>query len=141
VPGSTVLDILPPEQEWMLAEVRRARHGSRYWEAGLYRLNGELLLAQDRRNPAAQGQWQRAATAAEAEACFQQARETARELSAKSFELRAATSLARLWQQQGKKEEAARCWQRSTAGSPRDSRRRILGTPRRCSKSFRNAVG
>ena len=28
MPGSTVLDILPPEQEWMLAEVRRARHGS-----------------------------------------------------------------------------------------------------------------
>jgi predicted ATPase len=106
VPGSTVLDIPPPEQEWMLAEVRRARHGSRYWEADLYRLKGELLLAQDRRNPAAQGQLQRAATAAEAEACFQQARETARELSAKSFELRAATSLARLWQQQGKQREA-----------------------------------
>ena len=31
---------------------------------------------------------------------------TARELSAKSFELRAATSLARLWQQQGKRQEA-----------------------------------
>jgi len=28
VPGSTVLDIPPPEQEWMLAEVRRARRGS-----------------------------------------------------------------------------------------------------------------
>nr|AFK79253.1 adenylate cyclase [uncultured bacterium F41-01] len=42
----------------------------------------------------------------EAETCFQQAIETARELSAKSFELRATTSLARLWQQQGKKAEA-----------------------------------
>ena len=42
----------------------------------------------------------------EAEACFQQALDTARELSAKSFELRAATSLARLWQRQGKRAEA-----------------------------------
>ena len=32
--------------------------------------------------------------------------ETARELSAKSFELRAATSLARLWQHQGRRAEA-----------------------------------
>ena len=27
MPGSTILDIPPPEQDWMLAEVRRARHG------------------------------------------------------------------------------------------------------------------
>ncbi|MBI3757563.1 MAG: hypothetical protein HY267_06260, partial [Deltaproteobacteria bacterium] len=42
----------------------------------------------------------------EAEECFFKALETARELSAKSFELRAATSLARLWQRRGKRTEA-----------------------------------
>ena len=43
---------------------------------------------------------------AEAETCFQQAISVARHQQAKSFELRAATSLARLWQQQGKRQEA-----------------------------------
>jgi hypothetical protein len=43
---------------------------------------------------------------AEAEACFLQALEVARRQQAKSLELRAAMSLARLWQQQDKKDEA-----------------------------------
>ena len=43
---------------------------------------------------------------AEAEACFLKALDIARKQQAKSLELRAATSLARLWQQQGKKAEA-----------------------------------
>ena len=43
---------------------------------------------------------------AEPEACFPKAIDIARERQAKSLELRAATSLARLWQQQGKKAEA-----------------------------------
>jgi predicted ATPase len=42
----------------------------------------------------------------EAEACFQQALAVARRQQAKSLELRAAMSLARLWQQQGKRDEA-----------------------------------
>jgi predicted ATPase len=42
----------------------------------------------------------------EAEACFQRAIEVARRQSAKSLELRAVMSLARLWQQQGKRHEA-----------------------------------
>ena len=42
----------------------------------------------------------------EAEACFLKAIEIARKQQAKSLELRAATSLARLWQQQGKHDEA-----------------------------------
>jgi len=45
---------------------------------------------------------------AEAEACFQKAIEIARRQQAKSLELRAVVSLSRLWQQQGKKDEA---WQ------------------------------
>ena len=42
----------------------------------------------------------------QAEACFQQALAVARRQQAKSWELRAAMSLARLWQQQGKRAEA-----------------------------------
>ena len=42
----------------------------------------------------------------EAEACFVKALELAQEQSARSWELRATTSLARLWQQQGKTTEA-----------------------------------
>jgi predicted ATPase len=43
--------------------------------------------------------------AAEVEACFQKAIEIARRQSAKSLELLAVTSLSRLWQMQGKKDE------------------------------------
>jgi len=42
----------------------------------------------------------------EAEACFHKAIEVARRQQAKSLELRAVMSLARLWQQQGKKKQA-----------------------------------
>ena len=59
-----------------------------------YRLQGALLLQQA--NP----------EAARAEACFQQALAIARRQQAKSWELRAAMSLSRLWQQQGKRTEA-----------------------------------
>ena len=43
---------------------------------------------------------------AEAETCFRQALDVARRQQAKSLELRAAMSLAHLWQQQGKQAEA-----------------------------------
>jgi predicted ATPase len=42
----------------------------------------------------------------EAETCFQQALTVARRQQARSLELRAAMSLSRLWQQQGKRAEA-----------------------------------
>jgi predicted ATPase len=64
------------------------------WEAELYRLQGDLLLHQT--VPDAQ----------HAEACFCQALATARRQQAKALELRAAMSLARLWQRQGKHAEA-----------------------------------
>jgi len=70
--------------------------GSRVWESDYYRLKGELLLARD---PAA-GQ--------DAEIAFRQAIEIARGQSARSLELRAAVSLGRLWERQGKRQEAAR---------------------------------
>src|SRR2546421_3145675 len=68
--------------------------GERWYEAELHRLKGALLLQQSLDNQV------------EAESCFHHALEIARTQQAKSFELRAATSLARLWQQQGKREEA-----------------------------------
>jgi predicted ATPase len=66
----------------------------RLWEAELYRLRGELLLQQPVAPPG------------EAEVCFQQALAVARGRQAKSWELRAAMSLSRLWQQQGQRAQA-----------------------------------
>jgi predicted ATPase len=68
--------------------------GERWYESECYRLKGALLLQQNTDNQA------------EAESCFAQAMAIAQNQQAKSFELRAATSLARLWQRQGKREEA-----------------------------------
>lgn len=70
--------------------------GARRWEAELYRLQGEFLLA--RSSPHIQ----------QAETCFQHALALARRQHAKRAELRAAMSLARLWQQQSRREEARR---------------------------------
>jgi predicted ATPase len=67
------------------------QHEERYWEAEIYRLRGVLLLRQT------------GTPQAEAEACFQQALAVACRQEAKSLELRAAMSLSRLWQQQGKR--------------------------------------
>jgi predicted ATPase len=78
--GATGLDVL--------AETRAAaqHRQERFYEAEFYRLEGELLLAQsvDR--------------VAEAASCFQQALTIARQQQARWWELRAAMSLARLWQ-------------------------------------------
>src|SRR5215813_9954975 len=68
--------------------------GERWCEAELYRLKGALLLQQHADNQA------------EAETCFHRAISLAQTQQAKSWELRVATSLARLWQSQGKRQEA-----------------------------------
>jgi len=65
-----------------------------FYEAELNRLKGDALVKSGVASPA------------EAESCFHRAIEIARQQQAKSFELRAVMSLARLWQQQGKREEA-----------------------------------
>jgi class 3 adenylate cyclase/DNA-binding winged helix-turn-helix (wHTH) protein/predicted ATPase len=70
------------------------QHEERYWEAEISRLQGVLLLCQT------------GTSQANAEACFQQALTVARRQQAKSLELRAAMSLARLWQHQSKRGEA-----------------------------------
>jgi tetratricopeptide (TPR) repeat protein len=84
----------------------RRTYGDRYWEVELYRLKGELLLTQDPRSRPSRSEQPSRAIATEAEACFRQAIETARELSARSFELRAGMSLARLLRDTGRREEA-----------------------------------
>jgi DNA-binding winged helix-turn-helix (wHTH) protein/predicted ATPase len=97
------------------------------WEAELYRMKGELTLAQSSvQSPALRvkksgqskvksGKLQVPSTqhptpsiqaGAEAEACFHKAIEIARKQQAKSLELRAVMSLSRLWQSQGKKGKA-----------------------------------
>jgi predicted ATPase/class 3 adenylate cyclase/DNA-binding winged helix-turn-helix (wHTH) protein len=80
----------------VLAEAVAAVHktGERFYAAELYRLKGELLLVHSAENHGA------------AEAYFQQALDVARRQQAKSWELRAAMSLSRLWQRQGKREQA-----------------------------------
>jgi predicted ATPase len=84
-------------------------HGECWHEAELYRLRGELLLQSppcgtqvDVASHAAGGPTRGAA----AEQCFQQALAVARAQQAKSLELRAAMSLSRLWQQQGRRDDA-----------------------------------
>ena len=72
-----------------------ASTNERFYEAEIYRVQGELLLKHRGSN-----------TVAEAETCFRQALDIARLQSAKSWELRAATSLARLWADQGRRTEA-----------------------------------
>ena len=67
-----------------------------WWEAQLYWLRGALLLAQHGTNPAPP----------DVETCFQRACTIARCQQTKWLELQAAISLARLWQQQGKRTEA-----------------------------------
>ena len=66
----------------------------------------ELLLAQEDRRQKSKGKGQKAKVETEAEEYFQQAIDIARRQSARSLELRAVMSLARLWQQQGKTAEA-----------------------------------
>ena len=76
------------------AIVSSSDSGRTYWDAEHQRLKGVLLLSLSDGN------------GAEAEACFEQAIEIARGQSARSFELRSATELARLWRGQGKRAEA-----------------------------------
>jgi predicted ATPase/class 3 adenylate cyclase len=86
----------PDEGLAVLAEARAVLETTegRFYAAELSRLQGALLLRQA------------VPDAPQGEACFHQALAIARQQQAKSWELRAAVSLARLWQQQGKRDEA-----------------------------------
>jgi predicted ATPase len=80
------------------ALVTADKTGERNSEAELYRLKGELTLQASAQSTESRAQ--------EAEGYFLKAIDIARQQQAKSWELRASTSLARLWQQQGKREDA-----------------------------------
>jgi DNA-binding NtrC family response regulator/predicted ATPase/class 3 adenylate cyclase len=101
-----------------LAEALATVHdsGERWWEAELYRLKGELLRMQAARTGGSRtaptetpmlaetdiGRPGRLPLLIEAETCLLHALEIAQRQQAKSLELRAALSLSRLWEQQGK---------------------------------------
>jgi len=70
------------------------RTGEQWWKAEMHRLKGDLLLHKSISN------------VAQATDCFRQALDVARNQQAKFLELRAATSLARLWQSQDKHQQA-----------------------------------
>ena len=72
----------------------RDETGECFWASEMARLSGEICLASGEGNEP------------EAERQFQEALKTAQSQGAKSFELRAAMSLARLWQEQGKQQDA-----------------------------------
>ena len=82
---------------------------ARFHEPEIIRLRGEILLVQSRSN------------AVEAEASFRQAMGMAAQQSCRAIELRAAMSMARLWRDHGKRDEARDFSLRSTAGSPKAS--------------------
>jgi predicted ATPase len=91
--------VLSGEVEEGLAAVREAlaeveETEARFYEAELNRLQGELCLTSKEPDEA------------QAEASFRKAIAIARERGAKSWELRAATSLARLLARQGRREDA-----------------------------------
>jgi predicted ATPase len=79
----------------LLAREIDLKTSAHFWDAELFRMKGELLrLRGSQSDPA------------DAEACFEQAIQVAVQLRAKSLELRAGSSLARLWHAQGKSRDA-----------------------------------
>jgi predicted ATPase len=84
--------------------------GECWWKAELYRLNGELWLRKATRTDSfghdTGAPCSGPVAAQQAEICFRHCLDVARGQQAQSLELRAAMSLSRLWQQQGKRHEA-----------------------------------
>jgi predicted ATPase len=85
------------EEAWRTIDEAKAvieRTGETWFEAYVHCIAGEIALKSQRPD------------AAKAEVCFEQALAVARQQQAKSWELRAATSVARLWRDQGKPQQA-----------------------------------
>jgi predicted ATPase len=93
---ATGAELGQPDYLALLAEALATarKTGERRWETELHRLKGELLLARSVEHDV------------EAATCFHQLLDVARRQQAKSLELRAVTSLSRLWQRQGKRDAA-----------------------------------
>jgi predicted ATPase len=105
-------EVARPQYDWMLGDIylragrpvdarsavadgleTAARTGDHYWDCELHRLRGEIVIAEG-------------GSASEAEQHFLTALADAKARAAKSFELRAAMSLARLWIAQGRQQDA-----------------------------------
>jgi predicted ATPase len=84
-----------------------------WYEADIHCVAGELALMGPRPD------------AAKAQSHFERALAVARAQQAKSWELRAAMSLARFWRDRANRGKRASYWIRPTAGSPRGSTRAI----------------
>jgi predicted ATPase len=82
------------------------RTGLHYWDAELQRLKGTLALRSEPSSGSRERDPGHRPTERDAETCFLEAIEIARRQQAKSCELRAATSLSRLWHGQGKTRKA-----------------------------------
>jgi predicted ATPase len=107
----------------VVSDALRRTEGSseRHFAAELHRIAGTALMAQGK--------------SVEAENSFRRAIEIARTQSARMWELRATTSLARLLAKQDRRDEARKMLAEFTAGSPKASTPPISRTPRRCSIS------
>src|SRR5262249_40086329 len=104
------------------------RHRERYYQAELYRLKGELVLKQPTVRAVSHAamvgktvvESSQQSTITKAELCFDESIKIAQQQKAKSLELRAAMSMARLYQNQGKREDAralvAQIYDRFTEG-------------------------
>ncbi len=93
--ASAKADLGKPDEGFELLEEALASievSGERWWLAELHRLRGRLLVARGQHD--------------ESEACFRRAIEVSSEQRARMLELRAATSLARLWSDRGRNAEA-----------------------------------
>jgi predicted ATPase len=86
-----------------LAQVEKT--GERFWEAEIYRLKGELLLKVEG-GGLGRSVVEETKDEESLEGCFLKAIEIARRQKGKSLELRATVSLGRLWQRQGRKDQA-----------------------------------
>jgi predicted ATPase len=92
-----------------LGVAQAEQQGQHFYDAELHRLRAEIIAERGLRNadsPSPNPQSEIRVPQSEAETLFGHALEIARRQEAKTFELRAATSLARLWQRQGKREDA-----------------------------------
>ena len=99
------------------------KNDERFQEAELHRLKGELALAES-------------GDQAAAEECFRRASRSPAPAS-QAWELRATMSLARLWQRQGRRDEAFTALSTVSAPLPRASRCPISWTPRPCLRTGR----
>jgi len=130
------------------------RNGEAYYQAELYRLKGELLLAQ---MAAVSEVTTRGKTkiktkppgAVQAEKCFQRSIKIAQKQKAKSWELKSTISLARLYQHQNKQEEAhnllAEIYNSFTEGfdtiALREAKALLNELSENCAGSFASKVG